>query len=446
MKLTIKMKFGFFLLILLLPLIAFAQSGTQREPGNIPEILDLDDCIEIALEKNYGLLIRKETVVRNAATRLNAWSRLMPSASMRYSWSHSGDDRYNFTETGFTVSNNHYSMGFSASQPLFAGGNNILSLKSSILNYRASEVEYTGEQKKLIYDVKQAYYTAVSAEQTLRNVEQSLERAREQWRFVAQRDTLGLADPTEVSQMKVTLAETELSLLQAQNGRRQAMERLFALLSLPMDRDIKLIEPNLASIETPSLDDLLEESIEQNPQIKAAELAKYSAQLTRFSSWSGYLPSVNASYSYNWSDNSMPDGFSEIWDDATWSFGVSASWSLFSGTSRIAGVRSANSGERSAELTLLQAKQTIETAVRLAYRNMEEASARIRLADARVEDAELNATLFREKFELGNSTILELLQAELSLQNALAENVKAVYDFRMAIAELERLSGIEMDI
>lgn len=440
------MKKGLLIFLLLMSLTAFAQTGIQNDQSGKMEALDLEECIQIALEKNYGLNIRQETVTKSAASRLGAWSRLMPSANLRYSWSHSGDDRYNFTETGFTVSNDHYSMGFSASQPLFAGGNNLLSLKTSILSYKSSEIEYTGEQENLIYDVKQAYYTAISAEQTLQNVEQSLERAREQWRFVAQRDTLGLADPTEVSQMRVTLAETELSLLQAQNARRQAMERLLTLLSMPMDISIQLIEPNLVSIDPPELDNLLQKAMEHNPQVKTAELAKYTARLAKFSSWSGYLPSVNASYSYNWSDNAMPEGFSEIWDDATWSFGVSASWSLFSGTSRIAGVRNANSGERSAELTLLQAKQAVETAVRLAYRNMQEASARINLADARVADAELNATLFREKFELGNSTILELLQAELSLQNALAENVKAVYDFRMAIAELERLSGIEMDI
>lgn len=83
--------------------------------------------------------------------------------------------------------------------------------------------------------------------------------------------------------------------------------------------------------------------------------------------------------------------------------------------------------------------------MRKAFRDMEEASARRRLAEVRVEDAEFNATLFREKFAIGNCTVLELLQAELSLQNAYAEKVRAVFDFRMSLAELERLSGVEME-
>ncbi len=424
----------------------FAQ-GTAHQ--NLPfdkTSLELEECIELALNRNYGLLMRKEALTRSAATRLGSWSQLMPSASVRYSWSHSGDERYNVSETGVMVSNDYYSMGFSASQPLFAGGSKILSLKTSYLNYRSSEADLRGETADLIYEVKQAFYTAISASQTVDNVVQSLERTREQWRFVAQRDTLGLADPTEVSQMKVTLAEAELSHLQAKNAKRQAEESLFSILALPVYiKDVSLIEPVVSIREPEDLDYFIDKALESNPQIKAAELARFSAKLNRFSAWSDYLPSVNASYSYNWSDNQMPSDFGEITDDASWSVGVSASWSLFTGTSRISSIRSANSSERDAELTLKQAKQLIETSVRRAYRTMEEAVARSELAKARLEDAQLNATLFREKYEIGNCTLLELLQAELSLQNAEAEEVQAIFDYRIAMAELERLSGVDLE-
>lgn len=427
---------------LLLSLTAFAQA-TQR--SQIGSTLELEECIEIALENNFGLLLREENLTKSGVSRLGAWSRLMPSASVRYSWSHSGQDRYNFTETGYTISNDHYSMGFSASQPIFAGGNNLLSLKTSYLNYRSAELDLTSEQSDLVYKVKQAFFAAISADQSMKNADQSFERTKEQWRFVAQRDTLGLADPTEVTQTKVTLAENELSLLQAQNARRQAMENLFALLALPLDIDVELVEPALLSPREKDIDYLLESAMRTNPQIRSAELSQQTAKLAKFSSWSDYLPSVNASYSYSWSDNSMPSNFSQISDEATWSFGMSASWNLFTGTSRISSLLSANSGERSAEFNLLQAKQIVETSVRKAFRDMEEASARRRLAEARVDNAELNVILFREKFKIGNCTVLELLQAELSLQNAYAEQVRAVFDFRMSLAELERLSGVEME-
>lgn len=442
MKLKIKSRILILLIALSLPWAVAAQEVAQEGLSSPGKTLELNDCIEIALKNNFDLLMQKEDVARSAATRLGAWSRLLPSASARYSWSHSGDESYNLSETGVTVSDDYYSMGFSASQPLFAGGSNILELKTSMLNFQASETNLHGEQANLVFEVKQAFYSVINASQTVQNVEKSLERAREQWRFVAQRDSLGLADPTEVSQMKVTLAETELSYLQAQNAERQAKENLLSLLAMPLNTELQLLEPDIASKIPKGFEFFLEKALESNPQIKVAELSRLAAKLSKFSSWSDYLPSVNASYSYNWSDTEMPGSFSDIGDEATWSLGISANWSLFTGTSRISQIRSANSSERRADLTLKQARQLISTAVRRAYREMEEASARITLAKARVADAELNATLFREKYKIGNCTLLELLQAELALQNARTESIQATFDYRMALAELERLSGV----
>jgi len=431
--------------LVLAPYTLTAQETAQQGQELSGEVITLDDCIQLAIEKNYGIESKRESLTRSAASRLGAWSQLMPSASMRFSWSHSGDDRYNFTETGYTVSDDHYSLGLSASQPLFAGGDNILSLKSSILNYESAQTDLDRERADLVYQTKQAFYSVISARQTEANTAQAVERTGDQWEFVAQRDTLGLADPTEVSQMKVTLAETELTFLQSKNARKQAEENLLAMLSLPLEANIELAEPKALIVEAAPLSDHLAAALEKNPQIIAVEIAEKSSNLNKWSSWSRYLPSVNASYSYNWSDNAMPASFTTIGDEATWSAGISASWTLFSGTSRISSLKSAHSDERQAYISMQQAKQMVESTVRSAYRRMEEAASRINLSDYRVQNAVLNATLFREKYELGDCTLLDVLQAELSLRQAENEKVSAVFDYRMSLAELELWSGIKTE-
>ena len=141
----------------------------------------------------------------------------------------------------------------------------------------------------------------------------------------------------------------------------------------------------------------------------------------------------------------MPANFNEIGDEATWSAGISASWTLFSGTSRFSSLKSAYSDERQAYISMQQARQIVESTVRSAYRRMEEAASRINLSDYRVQNAILNATLFREKYELGDCTLLDVLQAELSLRQAENEKVSAVFDYRMSLAELELWSGIKTE-
>ncbi len=434
-------------MLVLILVLAGAVSGEDAVQTPVSEMgrLTLEDCIEIATGENFSLALKREALIRSSATRLGAWSQLMPNASLRLSWSHSGDDTYNITGAGLTSGSDYYSAGFSVSQPLFAGGNNLLNLKSSTLGGKISETEVRRENAELIFNVKQAFYTVIGAGQTEENMLQALERTRDQWVFVAQRDSLDLADPTEVSQMKVTLAETELACLQARNSRRNSVEALLMLLSFPLGDSLTLVEETEEFIRPLPLDSYISSGLESSPLILSSKFSRENSELDRMSSWSGYLPSVNASYSYNWSGNDFPGSFSTIDDEANWNVGVSASWTLFAGTSRISSQRSTASGIRNAEISLKQARQLVESSIRGAYRRMEESSARIDLAEARLQDANLSVTLFGEKYRLGDSTLLELLQAELALRKAEAEKVSAIFDYRTALAELERWSGLKTE-
>jgi len=413
-----------------------AQSSTDSSLA-----LTLDKCIQLGLEVNHSLLVQRESLIRASASRLGSWSSFLPGASARVSWSHSGEEGYSFSESGLTLSREYYSAGLSASYTIFTGGQNYFDLRNSYLSYRASEATLDETQAVLIYSIKTAFFGVISARQTEKNMQHALERTRDQMVLVTQRDSLGMADPTEVTQIKVSLAETELAALQAANARKKAEQSLLALLSYPLDVNLDLVEPQREIEHVEPLENYLSQALDYNPQVRTAEIALKQTKLSRLSSWGDYLPSASASYSYNWGDSELPGSFSEFDDEASWSVGIYASWTLFSGTSRIYSLKYSSSNLREAEIGLAMAKQSVEVDVRDAYRAMTEAAARIKLAEARYENAQLNLTLFKEKFELGDCTLLELLQAELTLREAEAERISAEFDYQTSIAELERLTG-----
>lgn len=365
----------------------------------------------------------------------------MPSASARFSWSRSGEERYSYSESGLILDKDSYSSGISVSQTIFSGGRNYFDIKSSILSYHSSQLNFKNQRASVISSIKEAFYSVIMARQLTENARQSLERTKDQWALIAIRDTLGMADPTEVSQMKVSLAQTELELIQAENNYQQAKENLLALLGMQVSSDISLEVHKDEPYKANSLSVYIDQAMENNLDISTMEISKKQAELSEKSSWGDYLPGISASYSYNWNGSDLPDDFVQYDKEANWSVGISANWSLFLGTSRISSILSKRSSLVEIDKRLEQTKQSIELAVRNAYRNMQEARSRIDLADARVEQAALNSTLFREKFELGDCTLLELLQAELSLREAEVEKISANFDYNIAIAELSRLTG-----
>jgi outer membrane protein TolC len=357
----------------------------------------------------------------------------MPGASTSFSWSTGEND----------TDNGRYSAGLSANQTISAGGNNYLGTKSALLSRDGSRNDLADREAALIYNVKLAFYSVLSSKSVAENANNALRRTEDQMELVMARDELGLADPTEVTQIKVSLAQTRLTGIQTKNTERKSIESLLMLLSMPFETEIELVEPQAQTREFATLDDYLDAAINNSPQVSSAELARRRARLSNISTWSAYIPGVSASYSYNWSNSEMPSTLPEFDDEASWSVGLSANWTIFAGTSRIARIRSANSSLRDAETNLKMVIQSIEASVRDAYRQSEESGARIDLAEARVEDARLNAELFNEKFKLGDSTLFETLEAELSLREAEDEEIGARFDYNMAIAELARWSGIE---
>ena len=72
---------------------------------------------------------------------------------------------------------------------------------------------------------------------------------------------------------------------------------------------------------------------------------------------------------------------------------------------------------------------------------MTEAAASFELSKAQVEDAKLTLSATKKRYELGSATLLELLDAELSLEQAQLQKISAIVGYYRAKAQLQYLTG-----
>ena len=70
-----------------------------------------------------------------------------------------------------------------------------------------------------------------------------------------------------------------------------------------------------------------------------------------------------------------------------------------------------------------------------------EADERIGATEKAIESAQENLRLAQGRYDAGVGTILELTEAQLSLSNAEADNVRALTDYRVGLAVLDRVVG-----
>ncbi|RKZ34876.1 hypothetical protein DRQ33_01195 [bacterium] len=421
-------------------LILGAIFSQQAQTITTDNILTLEEAEKIALSSNIDVLSASQQYQQASAEYLSVWSKFLPSASASADWRRYDKETIYIRNDQFLYSRDRYSLGLSASFPLFSGGQDIISLKQAKISKDIAKLKLNDVIGNIRYQVYSAYFAFVKATMQYEIARQSLLRAKDEQTIILQKRELGAVSDVDVSKMKVQVAQKKLAKIQAENSVQQAREQLCFILNIPLDT---MFIPDTTHIPIPTeeIDDLDSylTKYDKNREYLQSRLNSNSAKLNYWSSYLNYLPRLTLSGSWGWSGGEMPVGFSELDNDGSSSFGISLSWTLFSGTSRIAAIKSANAQYMMTKYSQQKTRQFTRQQIRDAYRKMLEASASFEVSEVQVEDAELTLSATRQRFEMGSATLLELLDAELMLEQAQFQRVSAITDFYIQKAELIKL-------
>ena len=84
---------------------------------------------------------------------------------------------------------------------------------------------------------------------------------------------------------------------------------------------------------------------------------------------------------------------------------------------------------------------TLNSEVRQAYLDYDKSRLQLEVAELGSRSAEEDMKLQQERYRLGASSILELLDAQVSLTQAQSNLVQAYFDLNKAIADLAKATG-----
>lgn len=402
--------------------------------------LTLSGAESTAVARNADVISDMADYKRASAAYLSAWSSFMPTVSTQVSWRRYDREMMDIQNDQLVSSKDSYSFGLSGSMPLFSGGKDLISLMQSKLARDASWIAYSDARAMVIADVVSVYLSLVKAKMEADIALQSFERAQDEQRIVEQRASIGSASEVDVSKMRVQVAQKKLVDIQAKNSIYRTREQLCVTLDFPIDSvfdvDTLVAPPSVGKI--PPLEKYIKNK--ENRSIIQAKMNLKSAKLGNISSMLNYLPKLSLSASWSWSGDNPPAGFSGISDEASLSYGLSLSWTLFSGTSRIADIMSSSASYEGASVSMNKTELSAQQQIREAYRSMTESAASYEVSRTQVDDANLTLSAMKKRYELGSATLLELLDAELALEQAQLQKITAMAGFYQAEAQMKWLT------
>ncbi|MBN2103805.1 TolC family protein [bacterium] len=416
------------------------------------ETMTLDQCMEIALKHNPQLAQSRFSKAIAGKDVIVAFSNFLPSAELGLGYNHSvtGPSTTMWVDpvTGLKKPEQNElekswfsSSVFTVSQSLFSGGYNYFNMKNSLAGRRSAKFEFEDTRQQIIYAVKEQYYNLLKAEKLLEVSQESMKSSEETFKLAEARYQVGTAPRSEMLQFKVELENARLALIEAQHNLSIARTSLNQVLGMDMDADTKVVD----DLELPEVNVDFEQAV-QISSVRHPILLKGKADVDGAKTYIGmaasqYLPRVSLSYRYSWNHQDFNE-IKHIRDDNyNWSVGVSLSIPIFTGFSRCAQMGSAILNYKMSREVLNYYTRQVDLRVKQAYFSVQQAKKKISVTEDAEAAADETLRLNKEKYHLGAGTMLDLINAQSSYTEAKSNRIQALYDYKLAVAELKRAMG-----
>lgn len=306
---------------------------------------------------------------------------------------------------------------------------------------KISRQQLRADVAQTVLDVKRAYYTALLAREALHVNETLLWDSEENMKNAQQLFKAGLRPEFDALRAEVQVANQRPMVVQARDNYLQAIDNLKLTLSLAPDRAVALSDVLARPEDAATLPAIAEAAAtmeQQNAQVQTLKMvADVNRQLIDLKR-SDYLPVVSLFGTYQL--QSQADNFAFSFQPTSY-VGLNLSYNLFSGGKTDAQVQQARLAYEQSKVKAEQAKEGLRTQLGIVMRRIDVAKQRVETAQRTIEQAERAYKIATTSYKAGTGTQLVINDADLAVAQARLNQLNAVYDFNIAVAELESLLG-----
>ena len=410
----------------------------------------LEKAVEIALQNKETLKASALDLNSSKQEIKSSYSGILPSLRASTSMS---EARFPEQTVGFNQSSGEIlsdvssitsaSSNISIYQNLYDGGvwwNNIRLAKN---NYKISEQFNRQIKTNIIRNVHFAYFNYLKAMQLLSVARSNLMSSQQQLALVEQKFNLGSAKKTDLLKAKVRFGQARVDLISNDASLKSAYRNLKNAMGLINTND----EFSISDVERP-LEIIPEfetgfELIQKfNPSIKAKQYQIVAAKIGTKIAKGSRMPNISISASAFGTAESISDAVSNSYgDNQRTNTSLSISLPLYSGNTISTQIQKAKLTVNIQESEYLTQLEDLSVQLKDLIDQLQNFSEIIPINETVLESAEEDLKLSQVRYSQGSTTILEVLNAQVSVVQAKSSLVRSKYDAFIQQANLKALLG-----
>ena len=413
------------------------------------KILSLDEAIANVLEKNYDIRLAKNDSAiaaidysyRNAAflPRLNA--------NLGTNWTNNAQKQTlsdNSKRDKSGLKSNNITSQLALNWTLFDGLKMFATRERLEQLLEVGEIEIRRQMDTTVAGVIDGYYNIVRQKQQLRAIEEQMSIDSERVRLAQYRLDIGAGAKPDLLQSKIDLNAQKSAQLQQQSFIEQLREQLNQAMGLPQFTlydvtDTIIINRNI------SLGDVLGYIDKNDPNVEIAGKNIDIAKLILKETKGDLFPvlSFNSAYNFNRTTNQVVlNNFSTLFNQVKgFNYGFTATIPILNNFNTRRLVKQAKWNIQYQTLAYENQRSVTTLSVINAFQSYEEQKKELALEEENILLARENLDIVLQMYKLSAATLLQLKEAQQSLQDAYNRLIAARYNAKVSETELLRLSG-----
>lgn len=424
------------------PGAAAAEEGAGR--------LSLQKAMEIALKEHPSLKQSREKVTAAKYQIGSARAAYLPQVTYTYNayWGNA------FPATSGAVSGGPPGLGsslggattdfyvnrFSLSQLIYDFGKTPGQINQSRATFHQTEEDYAGNRQQVVLDARTAYFGYLAAQRARKVTEETVRQNQELVKQAQGFYQVGLKAKIDVTKAEANLYNAEADLIKAKNAVDLAKVTLMTAMGLQTFPYAGVEDVMEVTPKPQSLAELKAQALNRRPEIVRnryqQDFDKAAIRVAR----AGWFPTVSSLAAYGWSAPDSPFG-STAFDNKSWWVGAGVTLPLFDGLLTYNNVRTANANSRATLADAELLSQNINKEVEQRYLDLTAAWELIRATKKALEAARENYRLAQGRYQVGVGSIIEVTDAQVQFFQADLKFVRALYDYRVAEAQLDKAIG-----
>ncbi len=336
-----------------------------------------------------------------------------------------------------------YSFSFQVVQPVFTGGKIFFNYKNAELDLRMAKEREKISQADTILNVRKSFYNIQILQELLKAHQEANSLAEGNYNNVKNSFDLGMASQYDLLRAELAFSASKPDVLRVENLLETSRYGLKLMLGLPREQEVRLQgELGYKQVQL-ELASLLQNSLQNRSELRQLQMQRQKIANLLKIAWAQYVPnfSLVAAFSY------QSDYFKlrkNNWDDY-YSVSLGMSWPIFTGLKRSAQVGEMNVMKKIMDLNVRQLGDATRLEVESSYRTIKQEYENILMGLKNVESAKEGVRIAELSYKEGMITILELNSSYNELTRAKVNYLQALYNYNIAIAEMEKITGINLN-